>query len=265
VRRSLARALVDSHAIEPAPVTRPQLGVVVPAYDEEARIGATLERLHAYLAGQARTWAVLVVSDGSRDRTAEVVGEFCGSHAGFSFLAHPTNRGKGHAVRTGMLQLQADHLLFSDADLATPIEEVEKLFAALGPAQVAIGSRPLKESRLEVRQPLHREMLGRTFNLAVQLLAVPGIHDTQCGFKLFTAEAAQAVFSRCRLDGFSFDIEALLVAKDLGYEIAEVPVVWRHQEGSKVVLMRDGPRMLRDLVKLRLRGRRGRLEARPAP
>ena len=236
----------------------------MPAYDEEARIGATLERLRAYLSGQERTWSVLVVSDGSRDRTASVVEEFCSENPGFSLLAHPENRGKGHAVRSGMLQLQADYLLFSDADLATPIEEVEKLFAALGPAEVAIGSRPLKESRLEIRQPWYREALGRAFNLAVQLLAVPGIHDTQCGFKLFTLESAQAVFSRCRLDGFSFDIEALLVAKDLGFQIAEVPVVWRHQEGSKVVLMRDGPRMLRDLVKLRLRGKRGRLEARQA-
>jgi dolichyl-phosphate beta-glucosyltransferase len=124
---------------------------------------------------------------------------------------------------------------------------------------VAIGSRPLRESRLEVRQPLYRELLGRTFNKAVQLLAIRGISDTQCGFKLFTAKAASEVFTRCRLDGFSFDFEALIVARDLGFRIDEVPIRWAHQEGSKVVLLRDGPRMLLDLVKLRMRGRKSRL------
>jgi dolichyl-phosphate beta-glucosyltransferase len=162
-----------------------------------------------------------------------------------------------------MLETEAEWLLFSDADLAAPIEEVEKLWSAVekGP-KIAIGSRPLKESRLEVRQPWYREMAGRSFNLMVQLFAVRGIKDTQCGFKLFRQDVARDVFLRCKLDGFGFDFESLLIARDLGYEIAEVPIRWSHQEGSKVNMVRDGLRMLAELVKLRLAGRKGRIRPR---
>lgn len=221
----------------------------------------TLERIGQYLSDQAYSWRVVVVSDGSCDGTDDVVAAYAATHPAFSLLAYTPNRGKGRAVRQGMLCVEAQWLLFSDADLATPIEEVEKLFAAVqGGARIAIGSRPLRESKLVVRQPMVREMMGRLFNKAVQLLAVQGIQDTQCGFKLFRRDVARDVFSRCKLDGFGFDFEALMVARDLGYAVSEVPIRWAHQEGSKVVLMRDGPRMLRDLVKLRLAGRRRRLE-----
>ncbi len=149
-----------------------------------------------------------------------------------------------------MMEVEGDWLLLCDADLAAPIEEVEKLFAAK--AAVAIGSRPLAESKLEIRQPWWREMAGRAFNGAVRALSIRGIKDTQCGFKLFEHKAAKEVFSRCRFDGFSYDFEALMLASALGYRIAEIPIRWSHQEGSKVRLLRDGMRMLRDLVKLRL-------------
>jgi dolichyl-phosphate beta-glucosyltransferase len=239
---------------------RPFLAVIVPAYNEEARIVPTLRRLREYLSSQAYSWSVSVVSDGSSDKTEKLALEFAEKDERFAVLAYSPNRGKGYAVRLGMLQVEADLLLFSDADLATPIEEVEKLLPAIESGNdIAIGSRPLKESSLEIRQPLYREMLGRAFNLAVQLLAIRGIHDTQCGFKIFKHDVARDVFSRCKIDGFGFDFEALMVAKDLGYKIAEIPIRWRHQEGSKVVLMRDGPRMLRDLVRLRLMGKRARL------
>lgn len=223
----------------------------------------TLERIHEYLSAQPYDWCVIVVSDGSKDSTEQIVRDFVEGHPSFELLAYHPNRGKGCAVRTGMLAAEADRILFSDADLAAPIEEIEKLMPHLDRGvPIAIGSRPLKESRLEIRQPWHREMLGRLFNLSVQLLAVRGIKDTQCGFKLFTRGAAREVFSRCKLDGFGFDFEALMIARDLGYEIAEVPIRWAHQEGSKVSLMRDGPRMLRDLVRLRLWGRARRLAPR---
>lgn len=231
----------------------------MPAYNEEERIGPTLERIHEYMSAQDYTWSVVVVSDGSKDQTVALAQAFAASHSGFGVIDSQPNRGKGFVVRRGMLEVDAEHFLFSDADLATPIEEVEKLFKALGDADVAIGSRPLKESNLEIRQPFYREMLGRAFNFAVQTLAIRGIHDTQCGFKLFTRKAAKDVFVRCKLDGFGFDFEALMIARDLGYRIAEIPVRWRHQEGSKVVLMRDGPRMLRDLMKLRMAGKDKRL------
>lgn len=241
----------------------PHLAVIVPAYDEAARMLPTLERLAAYFAEQPYSWSVTVVSDGSMDGTNAIVEEFAAGHEAFALLAYSPNRGKGYAVRKGMLEVPGELVLFSDADLAAPIEEVEKLLPKLEEGfDIAIGSRPLKESRLEVRQPWFREMMGRAFNFAVQMLAIRGLKDTQCGFKVFRKDVAVDVFSRCKLDGFGFDFESLMIARDLGYSIAEVPIRWRHQEGSKVRLLRDGSRMLRDLVKLRLMGKRRRLAKR---
>lgn len=238
----------------------PYLSVVVPAYNEEERLPRTLLRLYEYYEAQDYDYNVVVVSDGSSDRTGEIVNEFAKSHPYFALLEYQPNRGKGYAVRKGMLSAVGDLILFCDADLATPQEETEKLLKRVRDgADIAIGSRPLQDSKLEKRQPFLREMLGRAFNFAVQTLAVRGIDDTQCGFKMFKRSVAQDVFTRCKLDGFSFDFEALMIARDLGYRTDEVPIRWSHQEGSKVVLMRDGPRMLRDLVKLRLKGKRARL------
>lgn len=239
------------------------LSVVVPAYNEEERLPRTLARLHEYYSQQDYPFDVTVVSDGSADGTRKLAEEFAAAHPNFRVIEYHPNRGKGYAVRKGMLEAPGELVLFCDADLATPQEETEKLLERMRQgADVAIGSRPLKESRLEVRQPFYREFLGRSFNKFVQLMAVPGIDDTQCGFKLFTRKAAQDVFTRCKLDGFSFDVEALIIARDLGYRIDEVPIRWAHQEGSKVSLVRDGIKMLRDLVKLRLRGKRARLRVR---
>lgn len=239
----------------------PKLAVVIPAYNEEVRLGRTLERIRDYLTDQPYSWSVTVVSDGSTDRTEQIAGEFAAQDEHFAVIACRPNRGKGAAVREGMLEVEGELLLFSDADLAAPIEEVEKLLPAIeGGADVAIGSRPLKESRLEVRQPFYREWLGRASNMLVQALAVRGIRDTQCGFKLFKRDVARDVFSRCKLNGFSFDFEALMVARDLGYRVAEIPIRWAHQEGSKVVFWRDYPRALRDLIMLRLKGKAKRLK-----
>lgn len=237
------------------------MAVIVPAFNEEQRLGRTLERIAEYLGEQPYAWCVTVVSDGSTDSTPEIARSFAQRDPRFCLIHYTPNRGKGYAVRKGMLELDANLLLFSDADLAAPIEEIEKLLPAIDQGHpVAIGSRPLRESRLEKRQPLHRELLGRAFNLAVQTLAVRGIKDTQCGFKLFRQDAAREIFRRCKLDGFGFDFESMFVARDLGYSIAEIPIRWAHQEGSKVRLLRDGSRMLTDLVRLRLMGKRRRLE-----
>jgi len=236
--------------------------VIVPAYNEEVRLPKTLARLNEYLSQQTYSWKVVVVSDGSQDGTGQIVREFGGRHPEFELLEYQPNRGKGYALRRGMTETEAENLLLSDADLAAPIEEVVKLLPYLEKGTpIAIGSRPLKDSRLEIRQPWYRELAGRSFNKAVQLLAVKGIQDTQCGFKLFTQDASQEVFKRCTMDGFSYDFEALMIARDLGLEIAEVPIRWAHQEGSKVSLLRDGMRMLRDLVKLRLKGKNRRIQA----
>jgi len=231
------------------------LSVVIPAYNEQERIAKTLERVAEYLDAQGYLYEVLVVSDGSTDETESIVNAFALRHSSFRLLAYRPNRGKGYAVRYGMVRAQGEYLLFSDADLAAPIEELEKLFPFVEQEDdIAIGSRPLKESNLVVRQPFYREWLGRAFNKVVQLLAVKGIHDTQCGFKLFKRDAAHQIFSLCQLNGFSFDFEVLYLARRLGYRIAEVPIKWMHQPGSKVRLLRDGTRMLRDLVWLRVTG-----------
>lgn len=238
---------------------RPYLAVIIPAYNEAARIVPTLKRVQEYFAAQDYSWTVTVVSDGSGDETNTLVNEFVRDHPGFSLIASTPNHGKGYVVRKGMLDVEGDYLLFSDADLAAPIEEVEKLFPKMADHDVAIGSRPLKESNLEIRQPLYREMLGRAANKLIQAMAVKGIKDTQCGFKLFKNDVAKDVFKRCKLNGFSFDFEALMVAQDLGYKIAEVPIRWAHQEGSKVVIWRDAPKALYDLFKLRMMGKSRRI------
>jgi dolichyl-phosphate beta-glucosyltransferase len=237
------------------------LSVVVPAYNEEDRLAPTLARLHEYYSGQNYGYDVTVVSDGSSDRTGKIVEEFARLHPEFRLLEYRPNRGKGHAVRVGVLSSRGELILFCDADLATPQEETEKLLGHMKQgADIAIGSRPLQESNLEIRQPLYREMLGRLFNKVVQTIGIRGIDDTQCGFKMFRREVAYDIFRRCKVQGFGFDFEALMIARDLGYRIDEVPIRWRHQKGSKVSLVRDGTRMLIDLMKLRLKGKKRRLE-----
>jgi dolichyl-phosphate beta-glucosyltransferase len=234
--------------------------VVVPAYNEQERLPRTLARLHEYYEAQAYTFDITIVSDGSKDGTAQLVRDFAADHPKFRLIEYSPNRGKGYAVRTGILAAQGDLILFCDADLATPQEETEKLLIHMSDgADVAIGSRPLRESNLEKHQPFIREMFGRMSNLLVQVLAVRGIRDTQCGFKMFTRKAAHDIFARCKLNEFGFDFECLMVGRDLGYRIDEVAIRWLDQEGSKVVLMRDGPRALRDLIKIRAAGKRRRL------
>jgi dolichyl-phosphate beta-glucosyltransferase len=235
------------------------LSVVIPAYNEAERLPRTLLRVKEYYDSQGFDYEIIVVDDGSADTTATIAAETADG-----VISVSPNRGKGFAVRAGVLAATGDYVLFCDADLATPPEEDQKLFARIkAGADVAIGSRPLRESDLEIRQPWYREMLGRGFNLAVQTIGVSGIQDTQCGFKLFTRAAGQDVFSRAKVNRFGFDFEALMIARDLGYRIDEVGVRWRHQEGSKVNPVKDGIQMLGDLVRLRLKGKRNRIAPNP--
>ncbi len=231
----------------------PHLSIVVPAYEEALRLGPTLDRLGAWMAEQPFEVELLVVDDGSEDATIEVARERVASQPGLRPLRYDQNRGKGYAVGHGVAHAKGERVLFSDADLSTPIEEYGRLAARLDEGyDVAIGSRALADSRLEKRQPLYRELMGRTFNLLVQATVFPGIRDTQCGFKLFTAEAARDCFSLRRIDGFAFDVEVLFVARRLGLRVAEVPVVWINDEASRVDPIRHSLRMMRDIARIRL-------------
>ena len=228
----------------------PQLSIVIPAFNEESRLPASLAKLADYAARAGLAAEVLVVDDGSSDRTAEVARE-AGARLGLALEVHrlPRNCGKGCAVRAGALLARAPRVLVTDADLSTPIEEWEKLDAT--GAAVAIGSRALDESLVKQRQPIFRVVMGKLFNRLVQLLLVPGIRDTQCGFKLFRREAAQAVFSRAQVDRFAYDVEALLLARKLGLSIAEVPVLWFNSPDSRVGLL-GGAQAYWDLLRIRL-------------
>ncbi|MBJ7593927.1 MAG: glycosyltransferase family 2 protein [Candidatus Dormibacteraeota bacterium] len=228
------------------------ISVVIPAYDERERIPATLERLREYLDTAGEPYEVIVADDGSTDGTVEYVRATTETWPQLSLVALERNQGKGAAVRAGMLRARGEHRLFSDADLSTPIEELPRLRARLGDAcHVAIASRAVPGATIDVHQPGRREMMGRTYNRLVQLIVLPGLHDTQCGFKVFTAEAAVACFEPLRTRGFGFDAEALLRARRKGWEIAEVPVRWSHREASRVSALRDSGMVLLDLIRLR--------------
>jgi dolichyl-phosphate beta-glucosyltransferase len=240
---------------------RPSLSVVIPAYNEALRLPETLARVQAHLATLEREHEIVVVDDGSSDGTAETAGRI--GNVPVRVLRHEPNRGKGYAVRRGMLAARGERRLMTDADLSTPITELDRLEAELDRGfDVAIGSRALVGSRIEVHQPLYREAMGRAFNVLVQQLLLPGLHDTQCGFKLFTARAAEAAFAPGRLDGFSFDVEALYAARVRGLRIAEVPVVWRNDPRSRVSLGGGGAAFL-DLLRIRRLARRGAYRASP--
>jgi dolichyl-phosphate beta-glucosyltransferase len=231
------------------------LSVVIPAFNEEDRIASTLETIAVFMDALRDDYEILVVDDGSRDATVRVVEGAAERWRQIQLLRLPENRGKGAAVRAGVLASRGDEVLFSDADLSTPIGELAKLRAALAQGHdIAIGSRALAESDVQVRQHPLREAMGRTFNRFVKLLVMDGIRDTQCGFKLFRGDVARELFAASQVDGFAFDVEILLLARPR-YKVAEVPVVWRHVEQSKVSPGRDAARMLWDLFKLKLRRR----------
>ena len=234
------------------------LTVVIPAFEEATRIGPTLEQVRGYLHEQPFDSEVVVVVDGGRDGTLTLVRAAMAEWPGLRVLVNHANRGKGHAVRRGMLAARGRYLLFSDADLSTPIAEIGRLVAALeAGSDVAIGSRAIAGSDVRVRQVWWRQSMGRVFNRVVRVVAVPGIRDTQCGFKCFRRDAARRIFARQRMTRFSFDVELLWIARRLGYRVAEVPVTWVNNPLSRVHPVIDAFRMLADLVRLRYYDLRG--------
>jgi dolichyl-phosphate beta-glucosyltransferase len=241
-------------------VTAETLSIVVPAYNEEQRLPATLDRLVSYTASSTvKVAEIIVVDDGSKDGTAVLVEKRAAQDPVLRLLKNPGNRGKGYAVRNGMLSAKGDWILSTDADLSAPIGEVEKLIAAAGREQavVAIGSRALDRKLVKVHQPILREASGRAFNVAMRMITGLPFRDTQCGFKLFRRHAAQEIFSRQIEEGFSFDVEDLLIAQELGLRSVEVPVEWSNVEGTKVSLA-QGMKSFADLVRIRMRGMQGK-------
>lgn len=240
---------------EQAPAKKPSLTVVIPAFNEERRLGATLDKVLAYCVGRYAPLEVIVVDDGSTDATRQVAEERAARGAPVRVLANASNRGKGFSVRRGVLEAQGELVLMTDADLSTPIEEIEKLSAALASSPLAVGSRGLPASRIEVSQPAYRVMMGKTFNAILRAVIGTRLRDTQCGFKLFTREVARDLFSRATLEGFAFDAEVIFLAERLGYPVAEVPVRWINSPASTVHPLRDSARMFRDVIRLRWRHR----------
>jgi glycosyltransferase involved in cell wall biosynthesis len=233
----------------------PELSIVIPAYNEAGRLPRALEAVRAYLAGRAGhaplRAEIIVVDDGSSDRTAEVVAEWQGRLPGLRLVSNGRNRGKGYSVCHGMLEARGAIALFTDADLSAPIEELERLLPALAGADVAIGSRGVDRSLIEVRQSALREMAGVVFNRLVWLFTGVRFRDTQCGFKAFRLPRARVIFEQQRIEGFGFDPELLFLARRHGLRTVEVPVRWAHDPATKVRLVRDSSRMFRDLVRIR--------------
>ena len=229
---------------------------MIPAFNEAAGIEATLHELRSYLASRPWSWEIRVVDDGSTDDTAAIVDAVSRIEPRVTVQREP-HRGKGAAVRAGFLATSAAHRFLCDADLSMPVRELERFMPlALDDTDVAIGSREGAGAR-RVGEPARRHVAGRAFNAVVGLLAVPGIQDTQCGFKMFTAAAADAIFPYTTIDGWAFDIEVLYIARLRGLRVREVPIEWHYRAGSRLHMFRDSFAMLGELLQIRARARRG--------
>jgi len=233
------------------------LSVVIPVFNEAARILPSLERIFAYMDTHHPEFEVVVVDDGSTDGSGGLVQQRFAHRPELRVLSHPGNRGKGHAVRSGALSARGDTVLMTDADLSTPIEELQKLLPWLDRGyDLVIGSRAMAQSEIRRHQPFYREGGGKLFNLMVRLVVLPEFHDTQCGFKLFRREPLRPVLNRLEINGFAFDVEIIALARAQGLRVAEVPVVWINSPLSRV-RMGAALRAFADLLQIRRRMRAG--------
>ena len=232
-----------------------ELSIIIPAYNEASRLPNTLEKIVLYLREKGASFELIVVDDGSKDNTAEIVLQTSKQYPETRLVRSERNYGKGYAVRKGVLEAEGEYILFTDSDLSTPITELPSLWHALTEEgfDIAIGSRGVPEAHILVCQPWYRSIFGQFYPFFVHLLVMNDFCDTQCGFKLFRRNAAYRLFSLLKTKGFSFDVEILLRAKTSGYRVKEVPVVWSNSRESKVVLWRDPFRMLKELILINLR------------
>ena len=239
---------------------RSELSIVIPAYNEQARLPYTLSELQAFVCDEKLDCEIIVVDNGSTDATSVVIQQAMARFPTLRLL-RTDRRGKGLAVRTGMLAARGAVALFADADLSWSLEELVRFPALVTPeTPVVVGSREGQGAQRR-GEPSYRHLMGRVFNGVVQMLAVPGIDDSQCGFKAFAADAARAIFRRQTIDGFGFDVEVLFLARRLGYGIRVVPLAWEHKHNSRVEPVRDTLRMLADVLRVRLNAWRGRYVA----
>jgi dolichyl-phosphate beta-glucosyltransferase len=228
------------------------LSIVIPCYNEEERLPRTIEQIERYLDGKDVTYELILVDDGSSDGTRMVMDAAAERNQSVRLESLPSNRGKGRALAEGVAVAKGSEILVTDADLSTPIEELSKLQAELEKgAGVAIASRALRGSRVEVSQPVYRVLMGKAFNLLVQAVLLPGIWDTQCGFKLFREDVAHDAFAKLTTDGFGYDPEVLYRAKKRGVKIAEVPVIWRNSAPTKVSPIKSSLDMFRHVLRIR--------------
>jgi glycosyltransferase involved in cell wall biosynthesis len=226
--------------------------IVIPAYNEGERLGRTLDAVLAYVRQQGWDAEVIVVNDGSRDNTAEIVRGFAEKNPLVRLVENPGNRGKGYSVRHGMLAAHGEVIVFSDADLSSPIEEMPKLLEALAAgADIAIGSRWLRAELQTQRQSLHRQLFGRIFNGLNRIILGLRFKDTQCGFKAFTRRAAQTILPLQHIERWGFDPEILFLARKFGFRVAEVPVHWGHVGGTRINPLIDGARMFQEMLRIR--------------
>ncbi|MCK5107111.1 MAG: glycosyltransferase family 2 protein [Nanoarchaeota archaeon] len=226
-----------------------EISIVLPAYNEEKRIGLTLKKVIKYCKLNFDRYEIIVVDDGSKDNTSKIVNNY--SNNNVKLLKNKKNMGKGYSVKRGILNAKYSIVLFSDSDLATPIEELKNFLPHIKKYDVLIGSRKLKNSNIKIKQPVHRQLMGKVFPLFVRLIALRGFKDTQCGFKLFKTSVAKKIVKLQTFNRFSFDVEILFIAKKKGYKIKELPVVWIDQENSTVDPVKDGIRMVLDISKIR--------------
>jgi glycosyltransferase involved in cell wall biosynthesis len=233
-------------------MAHPQLSIVIPAFNESARIEHALDRVLSCVAEQGWDAEVLVVDDGSTDDTAAIVQRWMRDHSRLHLVKNPGNRGKGYSVRNGLLQAAGEIVMFTDADLSSPMEEAERLIAAINDgADVAIGSRWMDRTRQTIHQPLYRQFFGRCFNWVTRTVMGLPFKDTQCGFKAFKRSAAQVIFRLQTIERWGFDPEILFIARKLQYVVREVPVTWGHDERSRMSYLRDGIKMLEDMARIR--------------
>jgi dolichyl-phosphate beta-glucosyltransferase len=238
----------------------PFLSIIIPVYNEERRLPNTFEQIFNFLEKQNYEYEVLLVENGSNDRTYEIAQAFSKKYKELQVL-QCKERGKGLAVRHGMLLARGDYRFMCDADFSMPPEEINRFLPpALDGYDIAIASREAPGA-VRYNEPFHRHFVGRGFNLMIRLLALPGLHDTQCGFKCFSAESAQSLFPRQTISGWSFDVEVLYIARRTGYKIIELPIPWYFNSESKIRVLRDSFRMGLDLIKIRLNGVKGVYDA----